>query len=300
MAFTDHITACNRHDLTRFRPFIIGGERLGWVSHDVAERLRDYPETLEVTDGAVVLSGRLTTPADRTAAMAEVLERLVERGVLSRLRGEPFAVSLCYGAPELMRIDRAAVPLFGVRAYGVHLNGFVRTGQGMMMWVGRRSLTKRVAPGKLDNIVAGGQPAGLSLTENLVKECAEEADIPRDLALRATPVGAITYCMEGERGLRPDCMFCYDIELPTDFVPRNTDGEMAEFMLWPVADVIETVRSTDTFKFNVNLVLIDFAIRHGFVTADDEPDYLRLLFGLRGPARPTPGHPLVDKCRRSM
>lgn len=300
MAFSDHIAACNRHDLTRFRPFVVGGDRVGWVAHAVAERLRDFPQTLTVTGESVTVAERLGTAEARTAALGEVLNRMVELGDIARLRNEAFPVARCFGAPELMRIDRAAVSVFGVRAYGVHLNGFVRTPDGMMMWVGRRSTTKRVAPGKLDNVVAGGQPAGLSLLENLVKECAEEADMPREMALRSVPVGAITYCMEGERGLKPDCMFCYDIELPADFVPKNTDGEIDDFMLWPVTKVIEQVRSTDAFKFNVNLVLIDFAIRHGFVTPDDEPEYLQLLFSLRGPARPMPGHPLVDKCRKGM
>ena len=34
----------------------------------------------------------------------------------------------------------------------------------------------------LDLIVCGGQPHGLSVTENLVKECWEEAGIPAGLA----------------------------------------------------------------------------------------------------------------------
>jgi len=42
------------------------------------------------------------------------------------------------------------------------------------------------------------------------------------------------------------------------------------------------VRDTDDFKFNVNLVIIDFALRHGLVAPDD-PDYLDLVTGLRRP-----------------
>ncbi len=46
------------------------------------------------------------------------------------------------------------------------------------------------------------------------------------------------------------------------------------------ASVIARVRTSDDFKFNVNLVLIDFALRHGLVTPDD-PEYLQLVTGLR-------------------
>jgi len=46
--------------------------------------------------------------------------------------------------------------------------------------------------------------------------------------------------------------------------------------------VVERVRRTDDFKFNVNLVIIDFALRHGLVTPED-PEYLDLVTGLRRP-----------------
>lgn len=294
MAFRDHIAACNRYDLARFRPLMIGSDRVGWLGHDAARHLAAFADVFTVGVDNVVLNPALATPAERTAAVHEVLEQLVADQHLRKLRDEPFPVVTAFGQPELMRLDRGAVPLFGIRAFGIHLNGYVRTERGLMMWIGRRSATKHVAPGKLDNIVAGGQPAGLSLIENVVKECAEEADMPRALALKSVPVGAITYCMEGDGGLKPDCMFCYDIELPQEFVPRNTDGEIDEFHLLPIDDVIESVRSGDAYKFNVNLVIIDFAIRHGLIGPDSESDYLDLLFALRGPARPLPGHPLVD------
>jgi hypothetical protein len=41
------------------------------------------------------------------------------------------------------------------------------------------------------------------------------------------------------------------------------------------------VRETDDFKFNVNLVLIDFGLRRGLIGPEDQ-DYLALVEGLRG------------------
>ena len=63
--------------------------------------------------------------------------------------------------------------------------------------------------------------------------------------------------MERPEGLRRDLLHCYDLDLPEDFVPRAADGEVESFELWPIARVLQTVRDTDDFKFNVNLVLID-------------------------------------------
>jgi len=96
----------------------------------------------------------------------------------------------------LGRIDRGAIPAFGIQATGVHLNGLVRQADGLHVWVARRARNKALDPGKLDHIVAGGVPAGLTSAETLVKEAAEEAAIPPDLAARAREVGVLSYAME--------------------------------------------------------------------------------------------------------
>ena len=56
--------------------------------------------------------------------------------------------------------------------------------------------------------------------------------------------------------------------------PQAADGEVEAFELWPIARVLETVRDTDDFKFNVNLVLIDLFIRLGLI-AEPEASALR-------------------------
>jgi 8-oxo-dGTP pyrophosphatase MutT (NUDIX family) len=131
----------------------------------------------------------------------------------------------------------------------------------------------------LDNFVAGGQPIGIGLMDNLIKEAAEEAGVPREIAVRAVPVGAVTYCMETDDGLKPDVQFAYDLELPAGFTPENTDGELEDFYLWPVERVMDVTRDTQEFKFNCNLINIDFFVRHGLIAPED-PDYLEMLAGL--------------------
>jgi isopentenyldiphosphate isomerase len=168
-----------------------------------------------------------------------------------------------------------------MRSYGVHMTGYVRKEDGIHIWVARRSRSKPTYPGMLDNTVAGGQPVGLGLRENLAKECAEEAGIPGALAAQATSVGAIAYKMDAADGLKPDVQFCYDLEMSADFAPRNTDGEIEEFFLWPWREVARVVADTNEFKYNCNLVLIDFFVRHGLYSPDD-PDYLAVVRGLRG------------------
>ncbi|WP_096703227.1 DUF4743 domain-containing protein [Magnetospirillum sp. 15-1] len=281
MAFLDHIKVCNRHDLSKFRPFSVEGKWIGWVRHDVAQHLAAFPEAFRVSIEGVSLHPALSTPEARSAAIDEVTRELAEDWGAPRLRGERYRVAARFGDPALMSIDRGAVSLFGIRAYGVHVNGLVHRPDGLHLWIGRRAKDKSVAPDKLDNMVAGGQPSDLTLADNLIKEAAEEADIPAAIAATARPVGAISYCLEDEWGLKPDVMFCYDLDVPQDFVPRNTDGELQGFTLMPVAEVARLVRDTDEFKFNVNLVIIDFLIRHGLISPDDEHDYVELVGGLR-------------------
>jgi hypothetical protein len=53
-----------------------------------------------------------------------------------------------------------------------------------------------------------------------------------------------------------------------------------------VPRVLETVRETELFKFNVNLTIIDFAVRHGFIDPDSEPNYQEIVLGLRDRVEP--------------
>ncbi len=279
MSFLDRIRDCNRRDLRGFRPFIVAGERIGWVKPAFAEALRDFPRVFRVDEDRVSLEPALVDAASRTAAVDAATRRLAEEGVIVGWRDEPYAVTAAWGLPPLLRMERAAVPYFGVRAFGVHMNGVAREGGRLLMWVARRARDKPTYPGMLDNLVAGGQPDGVSLMDNLVKECGEEADIPESLARRAVPTGAISYAMETPWGLSPGTQFVYELELPRDFVPRNKDGEVIEFHLWPVEKVAKIVEETAEFKFNCNLVIIHFLLRHGLLPPN-HPDYRAILRGL--------------------
>ena len=279
MSFLDHIRACNQRDPSRYRPFLVGGGLAGYVRQDMAEAIAPYVQVFEVRDADVTLANQLRTFDERTKAVELALSSLKNTGIMLPWRGEAYAVTIESGGPALFAMERAAVPLFGIRAYGVHLNGYVRRHGRTFLWIGRRSRTKHTYPGMLDNCVAGGLPYGLTARECLSKECGEEAGIPAEWASRAPAVGAITYIGEMPEGLRRDVLYCYDLELPDGFEPVCRDGELEGFMLMPVEEVAAIVRETQEFKFNCNLVIIDFLIRHGFLGPDD-PDYVAIAQGL--------------------
>jgi len=285
MALIDHIRRCNRWTPSEFLPLMAGDKLLGLLRPETALYLSDFPELFVEHEGKVGLSDHYTKPADRTAAFRPIAERLALEGLIDKLRDEDYRVVTKWGEKPLMQIDRAAVSLLGIKAFGIHVNGMVlkEHEKDLLLWIGKRAADKAVEPGKYDNMVAGGQPAGLTLLENLEKESGEEAGLEPDMVKRAQPVSLITYIMEDGRGLKRDTLFVYDMLVPEDVEPRAVDGEMENFVLMRRGMILTLLRDGFSFKFNVALVLIDFLARHGFLTPENEPDYPDLITGLHTP-----------------
>ncbi len=281
MSFADHIRACNNHDPARAVPLLAGARRIGWLRRDNAAALARFPAVFAALPDRVQLLAQGDADAV-SEAVDNVVEALVVERHIPKWRNETFDVMPRWGDPPLFRLDRGAVPFFGVRAYGVHLNGYRRDGGRLSLWIGRRAPDKRIAPDKLDNLVAGGIGNGYGVAATLVKEAEEEAGIPKELIERAVPVGAVTYRMETDLGIRDDVLFAYDLELPADFAPENHDGELVGFTLMPIGEVLDRIRATRDFKFNVNLIILDFAVRHGLIRPDD-PEYVDVATGLHRP-----------------
>jgi 8-oxo-dGTP pyrophosphatase MutT (NUDIX family) len=278
MTLLRHIEACNRFDPYDYRRFVISGHPVGWIGHERAALL--------VAEGlAKPGEGCIGIPGGGFIAVSAHLSRIVTALNAAKLmaspRDEMTPVLRKWGLGACAEIDRAGLPALGLLAFGVHVNGYVRTDTGLHLWIGHRARDRLVAPGKLDHLVAGGITMGYTAGETVIKEAEEEAGLSADIAARARPVGQVTYRLSLPEGLRNDTLFIYDLELPPGVVPVGNDGEVERFELMPVARVIEILRETDDFKFNVNLVLIDFLARHGLIDPDREPDYAAVIKGLR-------------------
>jgi 8-oxo-dGTP pyrophosphatase MutT (NUDIX family) len=257
--FLRHITSSRNATLPGDRVlFRLGDRAVGWLKPDFAQA---FAKTARLTPDA---DGGVTLPETRAAELPAQAQAMGEAGWF-RLRGEMFDVRVGDEGPAVTMLDRGAVPSFGIVSHGVHCNGLVERADGLHIWVARRSATKLLDPGKLDHIVAGGISAGMGADDTLIKEAGEEAGVPAELAARAQRVGRLRYDMERPEGLRRDLLYCYDLVLPEEFAPVPSDGEVAAFELWPIGQAVETVRFTDHFKFNVNLVLIDLFLRRDLI-----------------------------------
>ncbi len=253
--FRRHLDRCNNTTLPGGRlPLRLGARPVGYVEPArggglLSDLLRRGP------DGAVE-----TDPA----TLQRATSRLAEAGLVA-MRGALFDIRATEDGPGLATLDRRALPVFGVAATGVHLNGLVECRGETMLWVARRAADKLLDPGKLDHLAAGGVPAGLTPAETLAKEAAEECGLTASEIATAREVGTIRYAMQRPEGLRRDMLRCYDILLPASWQPVANDGEVEAFELWPLERVFRAVRDTDDFKFNVNLVLIDLFGRRGLL-----------------------------------
>lgn len=281
------IHECNNYTPEPFVDWVIESVVVGAIHRSRLELLRQHPDTFQVFDDRVILHPALDTPDARSDALEKVLRRWHEQGVFSGWRDERYAVAPIFGAEPLLALERSAAGLLGIRQYGVHINGIAWEGGQPHMWVARRSEHKPEYPGRLDHLAAGGLAVGISASETVTRECLEEAGIPLALSAQARPAGLVSYRRVRGRVSGQAVAFVYDLELPATFRPQNNDGEVAEFYLWPIEQVIETVTQTDEFKTNCNLVIIDWLVRHGYLCPED-PYYVDIVHGLHGLAHDVP------------
>ncbi|KAJ3507374.1 hypothetical protein NLJ89_g6341 [Agrocybe chaxingu] len=258
----------------------------------------------------------LDTPTKRSAAMKEMCERWRDTGLFANVCGpakwrsemypiyaDPYGIHdhpLTAGREDglnyAFEVERSVCPLFGLVAYGVHMNiyeekvlgdGNVEPACGFQL----ESLTGlRDFPGFLDNTAAGGIPSGISIFEAVIKECIEEANIDSHiLRNHARAVSSISYFYRNTDGwLQPEVGYIYDVVIPpgvdhVPFTPRPLDGEAESFEFMPHEKILEQLRA-GRFKPNCGLVILDLFIRLGYITPDNEPNLLKVVKRLHGSA----------------
>lgn len=273
------IKDCNQYDLAQFTPFVVQGKIIAYVHHTKLNWLDQFAD-IKLMNGQISFVQGFSTIEKRSHAMNQIAKILYQQGKIKSWIGEQYDVCDYFGSPVLFTIERAAATLFGIQKQGIHVNAYnIKNGQ-YNMWVAKRAIDKPTWPGKLDHLVAGGHASGMAIQTTLQKECQEEAGISEQLSAQAVAVGIVNYNVQSNDNLSRDTLFNYDLKLSDDFVPHNTDGEVDDFFLWPLEQVLQTIRDTQDFKTNCNLVIIDFAVRHGFIKPDDDA-YVQIVNGLR-------------------
>jgi 8-oxo-dGTP pyrophosphatase MutT (NUDIX family) len=224
------------------------------------------------------------------AAFAELVNICIDRKLFELLDGrhsEPFAiVGARYG--ERVYVERFAAALFGLTQRGAHMVAYTKLPDAeMKVWISRRSEHLYTYPGMLDSTVAGGVKSGVPPLQTIIEESDEEASLPEELVRKhVRSRGAISHVsltgkgFSGEQGLViPDYVYVYDIELPADVVPKPHDEEVGEFYLMTIPQV-QAALLRDEFKPDSAAVVVDFLIRHSFITPENEPEFVGISMRL--------------------
>ena len=261
----------------------------GYMTPEVVQRMpwseefhidhQDKTVTLrDTSDGARSLS------STSDAAFAKVIGGAIENDTFEILHGKHSELFPILGAKYPVALERFAGDLFGIAARGAHLTVFTDQKDGMKIWVPRRSPDMFTYPNKLDTTVAGGVPSHQRPFQNIIQEADEEASLPFELIERnVRSAGALTYIgvsektSRGEQGLvLADIVYVFDMEVGPEVVPVPKDGEVKEFDLMAVEEVREALARGE-FKTNSAVVMIDFFIRHGIITQENERDYVEIV-----------------------
>jgi len=302
------VQRCNNFDLSDYMPVVVGDDQVGWARGALVDALAPalaIGTACEITtmksDRGVVSVMRLAPQAqsepERSSVAAVMIADLVADGFIPRRKvrnelqdvGPKESGFIGPGATPLLRMERAAIVPFGITRFGVHVNGWVRDKSKpdvtvpAALWVAKRAMSKATYPGLLDQMVAGGQPSGVSFAENVRKECAEEASLPAEALERIESTGLVNYRYTTATGLSSATLMTYDLEMPHGLLPLCADGEVEEFTLMPIADVLRSLREElPRWKPNAALVTIDFLIKRGFIDRHNEPEYEAITIGLMG------------------
>lgn len=263
---------------------------LGYIIPQIAERFLDksLAEHFEIdqSNHIVRLSPALATFEKRNEVFAKIALtwRETDELLAQGWRDELYTIYNPRSIPYML-LERAFSCLVGVATYGVHINGYVppnKTKDGVLkMWVPRRSQTKATYPGKLDNTIAGGLAYPHGIWENVVKECYEEGGLSEMFVeSHIKAAGVISYICQpyGPEGhAQPEVEYVYDLKFDseTENVPHPVDGEAEDFQLMSINEVKSRILAGE-FKPNCGLVIIDFLTRHGYITPENEPNYLEI------------------------
>lgn len=286
--YDDPFKSQNEHWNQIYQFFITGDPRPHGLM--LAETVKKMPWTEDfiVNHESRAVTLRPNDNGDASTACTNALTKLIQQSiddntfkVIGGRHSEPYPIM---GANFPIRLERYASTIFGIISRGAHMTCYTISAGEMKIWVPRRSPNLFTYPNCLDTTVAGGVAAGEGPFECVVREAEEEASLSMDFVRKnAKAVGCTSYIGlndvrgGGETGLiGPDIMYLYDLELPEDVICKQNDEEVKYFSLMTVDEVKQGLAAGE-FKKNSALVMIEFFVRHGVITAENEQHYPEIV-----------------------
>lgn len=270
--------------------------KVGFVLEFVVEELKAvcgslFEDAFEADTALKELRFKNPSFDGRNAQLDKIAKEMYLHSQLEGIKGwrdEKYVV--CdYDGPYVL-LERAMAGLMGIITYGAHINGYVvdENTKSIKFWIPRRAATKPTWPLMLDNIIAGGLGYPCTIYETVLKESKEEANLDQEVIesnIKAAGVVSylyfpvdikdVTFKREADF-IVGEAEYIYDLKLSVDIIPTPNDGEVDSFNLLTLEQTVKALVDGE-FKPNCALIMVDFLVRHGYITPENEPKFLQLV-----------------------
>lgn len=258
---------------------------IGWTKDDVAQTLSRLGDTWIYSPAHLMLNPIYQDYQSRTEAVDVTMLEASEQGILpekpdySAIGGDDWYIVGAHRFQPVFEMRRFYSIFLGVRRYASRINAY----HDDQMWIVTRGSGVHEYKGALDNLVAAGQMAGRTILEHALVEAHEEAGLSAQDCAAMRSTGMIHIARHTAAGFVFDeNIYVYDLDTQGRITPSIVnEWETAKIELWSFDKILHSIKTTDDFRPEAALCLIDFFIRHGVITPDNDPDYDALCFGLR-------------------
>jgi len=261
---------------------------IGWI-HPWVKQKMPFGEDWSIDEATKIIRPcrAIQSFGEQQDVIAQTLEEARDKKIFKVVSGKGWRNELypIYGLHTTqIGIERGGAPLFGMVTFGVHCTAYIETKTGLKIWVPRRARNRPTHAGMLDNTVAGGMAFGDGVITTWIKESTEEADLPEEVVRNhAKSCGTVSYFhvqakRDGEESglLQPTTKYVYDMALPESLLLQPKDDEVESFELLTIGQVRKALGNGE-FRPSSIIVLLDFLIRHGFITAENEPSFAEVV-----------------------
>jgi isopentenyldiphosphate isomerase len=221
---------------------------LGWVSPQRADQMIAALPYCTLQGDRLVWSCAVQNSMHRSRDLQNFLKSQAANGRLPGWRDEFFCfweTSVCppdVNTPPFFCVERAGFRHLGLMSHAVHINGFLPNGD---LWCARRAMNKATDPGMLDNLTAGGIPAGGMALATAIRELQEEAGLKILQAKQLIWAGAIRIQRQTPEGWHDETLLVYNLMLSEEFLPQNMDGEVMAFMRMCPTETLTRMRASE-------------------------------------------------------
>ena len=221
-----------------FLPWFCGEQLLGHLSVERARLLAHHLHHTRLQPKRLDWDVSNWSVDARSDALQRVLLTLRDAGHLLGWRNELFSFLKTDSNAPLLHVERAGFYFLGMRSDTVHINGMTLDGR---MWVARRSASKTVDPGLLDNLCAGGLAAHEVAIQAVQRELYEEAGLRLQASHSLCYAGMVCVGRVRDGGWHEERLRVYNLLLANDEQPVNQDGEVQEFQLLEAQEIARRI-----------------------------------------------------------